>query len=108
MRVICRLLTGLSFLFALLVELVFQLSHSFAIFSAIIAAIFSWVIASDVNDLCRSKFVPFLQESAIISADSSIGSIRTANSEENKIQINEAECQSKVIDEKAIEEEAFD
>ena len=56
-RIAFAVLSAASFLFCVLTQVVFQLVHSFAIFSALIVVAFSYIVADDIaNFLTRKKF----------------------------------------------------
>ena len=59
--------TCINFIFVLFVEIVFQLAHSFSIFSAILISIFAWVVAKDVDGLLFNKSILEASNSGIMS-----------------------------------------
>jgi hypothetical protein len=76
-----------------LVELIFQLAHSFSLFSAGLVATFAWVIAGDFSDLVDSRMSrPVPSTSAILSVDNSNDSPRIETG--TKIQIVETQMNS--------------
>ena len=52
------------------VEVIFQLAHSFSIFSAILSAVFAWVVARDIDGLFEEKAGNMPVNSGMISGDS--------------------------------------
>ncbi len=92
----------------LFVEIVFQLAHSFSIFSAILTAIFGWVCASDINSLLEKKITAMSNNSGLFNSEGSDQNSKPSDLAATKIQMSgEVDVTEKDID-KIENSESFD